>query len=223
MKSLKNISIFSHLNEADMQAVRRAATTHVIKKNVRIFSEGDESNSMYVIQSGGVKVFNVVDRYQYVINDLDEGCYFGEYALLDDEKRSASVTTTSDSIILEIPKKAFTKPLENKMTSKLLINDLISRIRELSIKLIDTALLDVRTNIIRLLTNSIYSKKNGDGTFLTHDRWTHQQIADRLGKERETVSRVIRKLQKDRIYDIDKSSKCIIIDSNSLPKHYIWE
>src|SRR5205814_10452557 len=54
----------------------------------RIINQGDKGSSMFVILAGHVKVHDK----EYVIAEMQEGNFFGEFSLLDDEPRSLSVS-----------------------------------------------------------------------------------------------------------------------------------
>ena len=95
---LRNVSLFSDLPEEDMQAISSLATTRTYPKNTIIISEGDDSDSLYAILSGKVKVYlSDDDGREIIINIQGEKEYFGELALLDDSPRSASVMTIEET------------------------------------------------------------------------------------------------------------------------------
>ena len=92
-ESLKAIAIFSGLSPQEIAALADAAVVRLIPKNTIVVTEGERSDSFYVILSGRVKVF-VSDEHgkDLVLNVEGPGEYFGELAL-DEGPRSASVVT----------------------------------------------------------------------------------------------------------------------------------
>ena len=95
MSVLGQISIFAGLDDDELKLLEGKSVRRKVKKNTIIINEGDDSDSMYVILSGRVKVYlNDANGKEVTINDMTEGEYFGEYALLDGSKRSASIVTT---------------------------------------------------------------------------------------------------------------------------------
>jgi CRP/FNR family cyclic AMP-dependent transcriptional regulator len=64
-----------------------------------IITEGSEGDTLYVIQSGRVRVEKRTlydDSYTVAVLDVERVGFFGELALLDREKRSASVVAETD-------------------------------------------------------------------------------------------------------------------------------
>ena len=53
---LKNIPLFSYLNDHELDALSKVAVKKIFPKNTILFTEGDTTNSLYVICSGKVKV-----------------------------------------------------------------------------------------------------------------------------------------------------------------------
>ena len=82
---------------------RNATETVIHPAGTTVFGEGDEGHVMYAIKRGGVTVQvngKEVDR-------LGEDEVFGEMALLDHKKRSATVVTTAESELVEIGEAEF--------------------------------------------------------------------------------------------------------------------
>ena len=72
-----------------------------------ICKEGDEGKSMFVIQSGKVKVTKSVADEEITLTTLKEGEIFGEMALFDHMPRSATVKAEGDAVVLSVDKKGF--------------------------------------------------------------------------------------------------------------------
>jgi len=70
-----------------------------------IINEGEIGHCMYVIQSGKVRVFKVVNGKEIKINEMGEGECFGEMALFDHNERSATVRSIGASRVLTVDKK----------------------------------------------------------------------------------------------------------------------
>ena len=54
---LDKISLFSELSEPEIDAVTKLAVTRNFPKNTMILCEGDQSDSLYVVLTGKVRVF----------------------------------------------------------------------------------------------------------------------------------------------------------------------
>jgi CRP/FNR family transcriptional regulator, cyclic AMP receptor protein len=68
-----------------------------------IFDEGSEGDKMYVVHSGEV----TIERAGKVIEALSAGDIFGEMALIDGARRSATARAKTDCRVAPITEKAF--------------------------------------------------------------------------------------------------------------------
>jgi signal transduction histidine kinase len=105
---LKQVSIFRHLDDQQLEYVATHATRLVLDAGQRVFHEGDASDSLYLILAGRVRVYREDDRGNVIELDvLSEGSFFGELALLDRGSRSASITTLTWCDFLVVDKHLF--------------------------------------------------------------------------------------------------------------------
>lgn len=97
-KLLHGIPLFEPLSEEETQIIASCVEVRQWPQDSVIINEGEESNCLYIILTGKVKIF-LIDEYgeEIILNYLHEGDYFGEVSLLDEGRRSASVKTMSDS------------------------------------------------------------------------------------------------------------------------------
>jgi CRP-like cAMP-binding protein len=72
-----------------------------------VFWEGEEGNTMYVIQRGQVRVTKITGEGDATIAILGPGEVFGEMALFAKQSRSTTVTAMEDARILSIDKAKF--------------------------------------------------------------------------------------------------------------------
>ena len=92
------IPLFASLAQDEHQAIFSRFRCRVYPRNTTIIAEGDDSNCLYFIDEGQVKVFVGDDEgREMLLNILGPGDYFGELALLDASPRSASVMTLERS------------------------------------------------------------------------------------------------------------------------------
>ena len=75
-----------------------------------IIKEGDIGDEMFIVFSGGVEIrkrTRAGDAYTVLKLNAEQNVFFGELALIDDDKRSATVIASVDSTFLVINKKDF--------------------------------------------------------------------------------------------------------------------
>jgi CRP-like cAMP-binding protein len=72
----------------------------------KIYEKGDIANYFYVIKDGSVK-FCSIEEPEISFMELGAGNYFGEYDILEDEKRKYCVFCKEDTTIFRISKFIF--------------------------------------------------------------------------------------------------------------------
>ncbi|NOZ54198.1 MAG: Crp/Fnr family transcriptional regulator [Gammaproteobacteria bacterium] len=194
-KLLGNVPLFSDLPEADIQAISSLAATRTYHRNTIIISEGDHSDSMYVILSGKVKILLSDDEgKEIIINIQGNGEYFGELALLDDAPRSATVMTIEECRLVVVSKSAFEDCLaKNAELALRVIRGLSSRLRGLTENVKSLALMDVYGRVARTLLE--LAKPISEGLIIDQ-KLTQRDIACMVGASREMVSRILKDLSK---------------------------
>ena len=180
------------LSDADLMAVGSHGIARSYPRNTVIVSEGDKTDSLYIILEGKVKAF-VADGegHEMLLSTQGPGEYFGEM-VLDEGPRSASIMTLEPSRFLVVPKKEFRDFVaKNPVFALSLIDKLIHRARALTASVKSLALMDVYGRVARLLLELAEEK---EAMLVISQRLTQQDIASRIGASREMVSRILKDL-----------------------------
>lgn len=190
---LENVPIFAGLEATELAKIERQLVRRTFAKNTVILTEGDNSDSLYVILSGKVKIYlNDEQGKEAIINYQEAGEYFGELSLIDESERSASVMTVDKSDFAVISKPAFHAVLEkNPHIAIHLLKDLAQRVRTLTEEVKSLALSDVYGRLCKTLL-SLASEQDGKLVVAAHI--TQQELANRIGASREMVCRIIKDL-----------------------------
>ena len=193
IETFKNNSLFEGLDQHDLEQIAAQVVTREFPKNTVVVTQGDETDSLYVIISGKVDVFLQNEKgKEIIINTLAECDSFGELAPLGGIPRQASIITTERSIMAVISRQVFMDTLLTKPTiSMRIIDRLISLIQDLTEEVSSLALEDVYNRVVRILYK--HSEKIGDK--LVTEKLTQQDIALRVGATREMVHRILKELK----------------------------
>lgn len=180
------------LTDAELKAIGARGIVRAYPKNTIIVSEGDATDSLYIILEGRVKVFVADDEgREVVLSTQGPGEYFGEM-VLDEGPRSASVMTLEPSRFLVLPQADFREfVLNNPAFALSVIEKLIHRVRALTERVKTLALMDVYGRVARLLLELAEER---EGVLVIEERLTQQDIASRVGASREMVSRIMKDL-----------------------------
>ena len=130
-----NDIVFPELASEDLEKVKQCAIKKSFKKDDVIFSEGDEADTMYFIDSGKLSVVIQKFTQQEAVATLQASDCVGEMAFFNGEKRSASVIAQTDCVLLEVNRTNFMKLLsedENLASRFMKINE--ARVHDLSVK-----------------------------------------------------------------------------------------
>jgi CRP/FNR family cyclic AMP-dependent transcriptional regulator len=196
-------SLFSELAPEHVELLRGQGTARSCPANTVLIQEGDESDSLYIIEEGECKVVSSEDGRDVLLGFIGEGGYFGELSLLDGAPRSSSVITTKPSRIRTISAVRFREYLAEHPDAALALTQTLARkIRNLTESVRSLAVRDVYGRVVRVLMT--LSEDADDGTRQVTRRLTHQNIADMVGASREMVSRILRELTVGGYIDVVK-------------------
>jgi CRP/FNR family transcriptional regulator, cyclic AMP receptor protein len=113
---LRKIFLFQDLTEQEMAEVLSRTQTRELHADTVIIEEGQTGDSMFIMVSGEVEITKrltlVLDEdvpKERVMTRLkaEDGVYFGEMTLLENEVRSATVTAITECVLLELHQKDF--------------------------------------------------------------------------------------------------------------------
>jgi CRP/FNR family cyclic AMP-dependent transcriptional regulator len=213
---IENISIFAGLAPADRELIEQRVVKRSFPKSTIILSEGDSSDSLYLILDGKVKVFlNDENGKEAIINYQEAGEYFGELSLIDESTRSASIMTTEKCTLAVITKQAFHQIMQDNPAIAIhLLKDLVHRIRTLTDEVKSLALSDVYGRLSKTLLGMAQER---DGEWVISEPFTQQELANRIGASREMVCRIIKDLVKGGYLTTGQQRTVI---HKTLPKRY---
>jgi len=171
-----------------LDKVAAVATVRTFAKRSIIVSEGDDTDSLYVVLSGKARVFVADDKGREVqLNQLGPGEYFGEVTL-DGGPRSASVMALEECRCAVVKRAELTPFLERNPELALhIVRKLARRVRDLTENVRSLALMDVYGRVARLL---LELAENREGRLVIAEHLTHKDIASRVGASREMISRI---------------------------------
>ena len=193
LDTLHNTALFHGLDEVVIKQLAEQVVTRKFPKNNIVVTQGDETDSLYVIMEGKVDVYLQNDKgKEIIINTLGEYDSFGELAPLGGIPRQASIITTENSILVVISRQIFMDTLLTKPAiSMRIISRLINLITELTEEVSSLALEDVYNRVVRVL----YKHAEEIGDKLVTEKLTQQDIALRVGATREMVHRILKELK----------------------------
>jgi len=192
---LTRCGLFADLTHEEAEAISSKIFRRHYAKGQIIFSQGDPSNSIYIIEKGRIKVSRQSpDGKELVLYSLGEGRYFGESALFISEPRRSVATTTEPTDLLVMTREDFMHVIEaNPRIALVILAGLGHRLKMANQKAEDAVFLDVPTRIIRALLRLANSSGQpvGEGILITR-KLTQTELANIVGTSRESVNKWLR-------------------------------
>lgn len=189
---LKEMDVFQGLSMKEVEPLLLQSKVHKFQAKETIFVESEPRTHIYVLKKGVVLITKLnEDGEERVINILTEGEIFPHTGFFDERPYPGTAFVKKDAEVLSIPIKAFEKFIEeNPFLSYRIIKMMSQRIYELQKKLNDNLSLNVEERLLATIAHMNNLTKN-------NLQLTHQDLANIVGATRETVSRQLKKLEKD--------------------------
>ena len=150
---LKKINWFIELPDDLFAALAQKVHKRILSKDEILFKKGDQGNSLFIINSGKVKIVTQDSQdNEVVLNQVGAGEIIGEMALLDYEPRSAGVVALEETTIMELSREDFMEILAAQPELALsVIRGLIARLRH------NTSYIEQITEMSRRVARGDYS------------------------------------------------------------------
>jgi CRP-like cAMP-binding protein len=196
---LAQVPVFETLAEADLARVIDVAVPRRFEPNRVIFREGDESDTCYIVRSGHARaVREHADGRTISLAHFGPGDFFGELAMFDDERRSATVETLDEVEAIAILGADMRRLLrEHPDIAVKLVISLGRRLREANERLTRQSFQTVQSRVagvLRDLVEQAHAEGAAERDVLV--RITQADVAQLAGSSRESASRFLAVLER---------------------------
>jgi CRP/FNR family transcriptional regulator len=197
---LRRVPVFSTLSAEDLAHVTRVAMPRRFDAGAVVFKEGDEGSTCYIVRSGRARAIREhPDGRSITLAHFGPGDIFGEMAMLDGERRSATVEATEDTDAIAILSGDMHRLLrEHPEISVKLIGALGQRLRDTNERLARQSFQTVQSRVAAALAQLVAAAREADGgedgdvTITT----TQAELAQLAGSSRESASRFLAVLER---------------------------
>jgi len=194
---LANFQILEHLSEDELNKVKPLFRTLYCSKGQFVFSSASQSNDVFFLVSGQVRVCFFSENGKLVhFEELQPGMMFGELAALDNQGRSSDCLSVEDCQLATLSAKNFKTLINEHSTVRdVVLTRLAQMVRVNMRKVYEFTTYSVpqriRFELLRLASETAVS---GD-TITLEQVPTHAEIATRVSTHREAVTREIKRLE----------------------------
>jgi CRP/FNR family transcriptional regulator, cyclic AMP receptor protein len=196
---LRRVPLFSELSTAELERVAQVGIPRSFPRETRIFHEGDPGDACYIVREGSARVTREhPDGRAITLATLGPGAIFGELAMLDGERRSASVEATENTELVALPASDVRKLIrEHPEMGEKLVVALTRRLREANERISRQSFQTVPSRVAgvlnQLLADEAVTPMVRDGVTI---RLRQADLAQLAGTSRESVSRFLATLER---------------------------
>jgi CRP-like cAMP-binding protein len=196
---LRAVPVFSELGEGELARVAEVAVPRQFVAGEIVFREGDESNTCYIVRHGRARaVREHSDGRSITLANFGPGDIFGELAMFDDERRSATIETLEDTEAIAILGGDMRRLLtEHPDIAVKLLASLGRRLRETNERLARQSFQTVQSRVASVLLQLVAGARSEgaeEGDVLITS--TQASLAQLAGSSRESASRFLAVLER---------------------------
>lgn len=174
-----------------------------------LFREGDQGDCMYVVKSGRVELSKRIHDSEIVIEELGDGEFCGELAMLGQSRRPVTAVVTKDASVIQVENDQFEDMVRGNTDIALrMLKKLTQRLTRAQYRVSN---LTLRSNTARVVhqLKAEAEQRNGDLGAATP---IPDNLADVLALEIGEVKRVLGELVRDEFISIDQQGNFQILD-----------
>lgn len=218
---LRRVPVFSTLAEEELARVAEVAVPRSYAQGDVVFREGDESNTCYVVRSGRTRaVREHSDGRSITLANFGPGDIFGELAMFDNERRSATIETLEPTEVTAILGGDMRRLMrEHPEIAVKLLASLAARLRETNERLARQSFQTVQSRVAAVLAELVKAERRGEppaGDVLITS--TQADLAQLAGSSRESASRFLATLERAGIITQGRG-KLIVHDAEALERY----
>lgn len=174
-----------------------------------LFREGDDGDRMYVIKSGKVRLTKRIHDTELVLEELTEGGFCGELAMLGTTRRPVTAVVSEDAQLIQVGTDQFEEMIKGNTDIALrMLKRLTQRLTEAQYRVSNLIL---RSNTARVL-HQLRAEAQHRGEDLTAATPIPDDLADALAMEVGEVKKVLNQLVRDEYISIDERGRFQILD-----------
>jgi CRP/FNR family transcriptional regulator len=196
---LGRVPVFSTLEREDLERVAALAVPRSFESGQVVFREGDASDTCYVVRSGSARaVREHSDGRAITLAGFGPGDIFGELAMFEDERRSATVEAVlSTEVVALLGPDMRRLMVEHPQISVRLVVALGRRLRDTNERLARQSFQTVQSRVAVVLRDLVsQAVASGDPPQEVLVTATQSDLAKLAGSSRESASRFLAVLER---------------------------
>jgi CRP-like cAMP-binding protein len=211
--ALRRVPLFASLSSNAIDEIARVARRHRYERDEVVFYQGDPGDTFYVILDGQVKVsVSSSEGQEAILVMLNAGESFGEFALLDEQPRSATIQASLPTEVVTLRKDDFQRLIHQSPEIALgLLKVMTKRLRDTDQLVQDAAFLDVAERLAKKLLGLVEQHGRVSPRGIELDiHLTQQDLASMIGATRESVNKQLGAFRDRGILAVDRQRITIL-------------
>jgi CRP-like cAMP-binding protein len=195
---LGRVPVFSTLEPEDLERIAQLAVPRSFGPGQAVFREGDSSDTCYVVHSGHARaVRQHGDGRTITLATFGPGDIFGELAMFEDERRSATVEALEQTGVVAVLGPDMRRLMvEHPQISTRLVIALGRRLRETNERLSRQSFQTVQSRVASVLGELVLQALAEGATDDIQLVATQADLAQLAGSSRESASRFLAVLER---------------------------
>lgn len=206
---LKEIDLFSNLDEDEMEKLGNMTHAEDLEAHQTIYFPGDTSDTVFMLKRGRVRISQFGPEGQdHTLAILGPGSIFGEMTLAGEETRQTRAETLEESFICAAARERFLEFLKDHPEINFRITKMFGdRRREIESKVGQLIFQDASGQLSWVLMDLFEkfdeSDANGDPPTI---HFSHEELASLVGLTRPTVTGLLNTFQEEGLIDLGHRS-----------------
>ncbi len=195
---LGNVPVFSTLVQDDLRRIAQFAVPRELAPGEVVFREGDASDTCYIVQRGRARAVRThSDGRTLTLATFGPGDIFGELALFEDERRSATVEAIEQTAAVAVLGPDMRRLIsEHAEISSRLVIALGRRLRETNERLQRQSFSTVQSRVAVVLSQLVDQELSDGERRDVLVTATQADLAQLAGSSRESASRFLAVLER---------------------------
>jgi CRP/FNR family transcriptional regulator len=220
---LGRVPVFSTLEQGDLERIAELAMPRHFDPGQTVFREGDQSDTCYIVREGHARAIRSHgDGRTITLATFGPGDIFGELAMFEDERRSATVEATEPTSVVAVlgPDMRRLMSKHPEISTRLVIA-LGRRLRETNERLSRQSFQTVQSRVAVVLSELVaqeIAEGAGEGDVLVTA--TQADLAQLAGSSRESASRFLAVLERAGV--ISQGRGRLVVHQPEALKKYVF-
>ena len=174
---------------------------HKLQMDDMLCHKGDTPDGLYVVASGSLLVYDLLHNGQEVtLAALGAGAFMGELSVIDQQARAAYIRATLPSVVGLLPQADAARLFyQQPLVAQRMMEFLAGKVREMTLQRVLLGIPNVFERLCAWLDNEARSGRDGLPVVALLPR--QQDMANMLNTSRETVSRGLTRLLRERVIE----------------------